>query len=205
MEKKLVDATGLACPLPVVNAKKAADEMKEGGMLTVLADNETAVSNLSKFAASRQYEVSVEKRSDKEYAVTMLVKTAEDTASQSGECICEPCRTGTGVVAVISGNVMGTGDEKLGKALIKAFIFALSKQDTLPSAIVFYNSGAFLTCEGSESIEDLKEMENEGVRIITCGTCLDFYGLKEKLAVGSVSNMYDIVETQEKASVIIRP
>ncbi len=205
MENKLVDAKGLACPLPVVNAKNAADEMKEGGTLTVLVDNETAVSNLSKFAASRNYEVSVEQKAEKEYAVKMLVKAAEKGEMQAGEFVCEPCRTGTGIVAVVSGNVMGTGDDKLGKALIKAFIFALSKQDTLPYAIIFYNSGAFLTCEGSESIEDLKAMENEGVKIMTCGTCLDFYGIKEKLAVGSVSNMYDIVETQEKATFVIRP
>ena len=95
--------------------------------------------------------------------------------------------------------------ERLGKALMKAFVFALTKQDVLPETILFYNSGAYLTCEDSDSLADLKDMEAQGVEILTCGTCLDFYGLKEKLAVGSVTNMYVIVEKQEKASRIVKP
>ena len=100
---------------------------------------------------------------------------------------------------------MGSGEEKLGKALMKAFIFALTKQDMLPETVLCYNSGAYLTCEGSDSLEDFKALEAEGVNIMTCGTCLDFYGIKDKLAVGSVTNMYDIVETMENARSIIRP
>lgn len=204
MDNKVIDARGLACPLPVVNAKNAADQMGEGGTLTVMVDNEIAVRNLGKFAESRNYAFSYEQKSEKEYVVKMLVNAGEE--APGGENIaCEPCRTGNGTVAVISGNTMGTGEEALGKILIKAFIFALSKQDKLPDTMIFYNSGAFLTCEGSESLEDLKAMEAEGVKIMTCGTCLDFYGLKEKLSVGSVSNMYEIVETQMRAALIIRP
>ena len=109
------------------------------------------------------------------------------------------------MVVVLSANVMGTGDEKLGKALMKAFVFAVTKQDALPETIVCYNTGAYLTCEGSDSLEDFKNLEAEGVNIITCGTCLDFYGIKDKLTVGSVTNMYEIVETMEKAKTIVRP
>ena len=110
-----------------------------------------------------------------------------------------------GMVVVLSGNVMGTGDEKLGKALMKAFVFAVTKQDRLPETILCYNTGAYLTCEGADTLEDMKSLEAEGVKIFTCGTCLDFYGMKEKLAVGGVTNMYDIVETMEKARTIVRP
>lgn len=205
MENKFVDARGLTCPLPVINAKNAADQMGDGGTLTVQVDNEIAVQNLGKFAASRNYAFSYEKKSDKDYVVKMLVAAGTGTASGEEIIACEPCRTENGTVVVISGNTMGTGEEALGRILIKAFIFALSKQDQLPDAMIFYNSGAYLTCEGSESLEDLKAMEAEGVKIMTCGTCLDYYGLKEKLAVGSVSNMYEIVETQMGAALIIRP
>ena len=83
--------------------------------------------------------------------------------------------------------------------------FALTKQDQLPEIILCYNSGASLTCEDSDSLEDLKSLEAEGVKILTCGTCLDFYGLKEKLAVGGVTNMYEIVEIMESAGTIVRP
>lgn len=205
MENRVVDARGMACPLPVVNAKKAADEMKDGEVLTVLVDNEIAVQNLTKFAASRSYGVKSEKKAENDYSVTMQITAGGAGASSEEPLSCQPDIVRKGTVAVISGNVMGTGDEKLGKALMKAFIFALSKQDTLPDTILFYNSGAFLTCKGSDSLEDLKNMEAEGVKIMTCGTCLDFYGLKEELSVGTITNMYDIVETQEKAQLIIRP
>ena len=100
---------------------------------------------------------------------------------------------------------MGDGDEVLGNKLLKAFIFAVTKQDNLPKTMLFYNKGAYMTCEGSEVIDDLKFLESEGVEIMTCGTCLDFYGIKEKLCIGTVTNMYDIVETMEKASKIVKP
>ena len=110
-----------------------------------------------------------------------------------------------GMVVAIGSNQMGNGAEKLGKSLMKAFVFALTKQDYLPETILFFNSGAYLTCEGSDSLEDIKELEAQGVEIMTCGTCLDFYELKEKLAVGGVTNMYDIVQRMESAAAIVRP
>ena len=88
---------------------------------------------------------------------------------------------------------------------MKAFVFALTKQDRLPETILCYNTGAYLTCEGADTLEDMKNLEAEGVKILTCGTCLDFYGLKEQLAVGNVTNMYEIVEIMEQANKIIRP
>ena len=88
---------------------------------------------------------------------------------------------------------------------MKAFVFALTKQDQLPDTILCYNTGAYLTCEGADTLEDLKLLESEGVTILSCGTCLDFYGIKEKLAVGGVTNMYDIVERMENAAQIIKP
>ncbi|MBP3877012.1 MAG: sulfurtransferase-like selenium metabolism protein YedF [Lachnospiraceae bacterium] len=210
MGTKTVDARGLACPLPVVNAKQAADGMTDGGMLTVLVDNEIAVQNLTKFAAARNYETASEKKGEKEFEVRMKVTAAgagaaAEKADGDEEITCAPDSVKRGIVAVLSSNKMGSGDEKLGKNLMKAFIFALSKQDVLPETILCYNSGAFLTNEGSESLEDLKNMEAEGVKILTCGTCMDFYGIKETLAVGGVTNMYDIVEIQEKAGKILRP
>lgn len=212
MEKKIVDARGLACPLPVVNAKKAVGEFQENGVLTVLVDNEIAVQNLQKFAAQRGLQSAGEKKGEKEYEVTMqvVVNAAPSQApvvetEEEDEINCSPDSRKKGLVAVLSANVMGSGEEKLGKALMKAFVFALTKQDVLPETVLCYNSGAYLTCEDSDSLEDFKVLEAEGVNIMTCGTCLDFYGIKEKLAVGTVTNMYDIVETMEKAKSIIRP
>ena len=213
MENKTVDARGMACPLPVVNAKKASEEMKEGGVLTVLVDNEIAVQNLTKFGTSKGYQVSSEKKAEKDFSVTFQIPAGADspaatlassaTASQNS-ISCQPDAKKNGMVVVLSANTMGNGAEQLGKLLMKSFLFALTKQDQLPETILCYNSGAYLTCEDSESLEDLKTLEAEGVKILTCGTCLDFYGLKEKLTVGDVTNMYEIVEIMEHAGHIIQ-
>lgn len=210
MEKKIVDARGLACPLPVVNAKKAVEEMKEDGVLTVLVDNEIAVQNLQRFAQYKGFESTGEQMAEKEYEVTIHVtQNATATSDEEPEledCVeCNPDAKKKGMVVVLSANVMGTGDEKFGKSLMKAFVFALTKQDSLPETILCYNTGAYLSIEGADTLEDLKLLEAEGVKILTCGTCLDFYGIKEKLAVGSVTNMYEIVETMENAKSIVRP
>ena len=203
--EKIVDCKGMACPLPVVNAKKAAEELKSGDVLTVLVDNEIAVQNLTRFAEHKGFAVSAEKKADKEYAVIMTVSgaAAEESKEEAVACVMDSRRKG--MLVVLSGNVMGTGDPKLGTSLMKAFVFALTKQDQLPDTILCYNTGARITCEGADTLEDLKLLESEGVTILTCGTCLDFYGLKEKLAVGNVTNMYDIVERMENAARIIKP
>lgn len=110
-----------------------------------------------------------------------------------------------GMVLVIGSDQMGQGDEKLGHMLMKSFVYAAAKQDRLPETILLFNGGARLSCEGSESLEDLRELEKAGCRILTCGTCLDFYGLKETLAVGEITNMYEIVETMTAARKLVRP
>ena len=202
---KNIDCRGLACPLPVVNAKKASEELTAGDVLTVLVDNEIAVQNLTRFAEHKGFAVSAEKKADKEYAVTMTVSGVAAEAAQEAEASCAVDSRRKGMLVVLSGNVMGTGDPKLGTSLMKAFVFALTKQDQLPDTILCYNTGAYLTCEGADTLEDLKLLESEGVTILTCGTCLDFYCLKEKLAVGGVTNMYDIVERMENAAQIIKP
>ena len=202
--EKIIDCNGMACPLPVVNAKKAAEGLNPGDVLTVQVDNEIAVQNLTRFAEHKGFAVSAEKKAQKEYAVTMTV-SGEAAEAKEEEITCAVDTRRKGMVVVLSANVMGIGDSKLGTSLMKAFVFALTKQDQLPDTILCYNSGAYLTCEGADTLEDLKLLESEGVTILTCGTCLDFYGLKEKLGVGGVTNMYDIVERMENAAQIIKP
>lgn len=203
---RTVDARGMACPLPVVNAKKAAEEMKTGDTLVVLVDNEIAVQNLTRFAEHKGYGVVSEKKTEKEYAVTMKIAAEAAAAAEAEEeIVCHTDIIKKGLTVVLSADVMGSGEEKLGKSLMKAFVFALTKQDNLPETVLCYNKGAFLSCEDADTLEDLKTLEAEGVNILTCGTCLDFYGIKEKLAVGSVTNMYEIVEKMEKSRWIVRP
>ncbi len=204
--EKTIDCRGMECPLPVVTAKKTIEEFTEDGSLLVQVDNETAVKNLTKFANSKNFTSTSEKLGEKEYQVKIQVKA--DPNAEAAEEVTElpsPAETSGKFTVVLSSNRMGNGDDDLGKALMKAFIFALTSQDQIPENLICYNSGAFLTCEGSDSLEDLKLLEEQGTKIITCGTCLNHYGLTEKLAVGSVSNMYEIVETQIKGGKIIKP
>ena len=201
--KHVVDARGLACPLPVVNTKNEIEKMEKGGTVEVLVDNEIAVQNLKKFAKVRNHEVQDEKVAENFYKVQIQVGSEPDTSVQE-EVTCD-CTDFDNNLVVFSSDKMGEGSDELGVSLMKAFVFALTKQDRYPKTILFYNGGAHLTCEGADTLEDLKYLESQGVEIFTCGTCLNFYGLTEKLAVGEVTNMYDIVEKMSTAGKIIKP
>ena len=205
---KTVNAMGDACPIPVVKTKNAIKEMgMAGGTVETFVDNEIAVQNLTKMANQKGYGVQAEQLESNKYRVVMTVGVqTEQQVQENAEqpVACAPMQTDNTVV-VISSACMGTGDDALGAVLMKGFIYALSQQDKLPKTMLFYNGGAKLTCEGSESLEDLKDLAARGVEILTCGTCLNFYGITEKLQVGSVTNMYDIVERMSSADRVIKP
>lgn len=189
-----VNAMGDACPIPVIKTKKAMEQRNGQEDVEVLVDNETAVRNVTKMAESLGGAVTWEKTGEAQYRIRI-----SDGQAGSGKKDLES------TVAVVSSDRMGEGDEELGRILMKSFLFALTQLDCLPETILFYNGGAKLTVEGSEVLEDLKKLEELGTVILTCGTCLDFYGIKDKLAVGTVTNMYSIVEIMQKADRLIRP
>lgn len=204
-----LDERGKQCPLPVIEAKKALEASAPGEKVEVVVDNEIAVQNLSKMADHKGLAVCSEKTGERESLVTITAGEGNGEAAEAPvaaeEVTCTPDGRRKGMVVVLSSNQMGQGDEALGKLLMKGFVFALTQQDMLPETILLYNSGAFLSCEGSDNLEDLKTLEAQGVEILTCGTCLNHYGLAEKRQVGGVTNMYEIVEKMTKASVVVRP
>ena len=223
-----LDKRGCPCPIPVVEAKKALESAEAGTWVEVLVDNAIAVQNLRKLASHKGLKAEDEKRSQQEYAVRIQAAgkalssegSAENLAAgkragdedlpelESCQVTAEPADEKStiekGTILAVGSDQMGQGDEKLGHMLMKSFIYAVTKQDFLPETILFFNGGARISCEGSESLEYLRELENAGCQILTCGTCLDFYGLKEKLAVGQVTNMYEIVEQMMGAKKTIR-
>ena len=204
--EKTVDAMGMTCPKPVILAKKEMDQSQPGDVIIVQVDNEVATENLRKLANSQEADYEMTKLGDKHYEVKITVKK-EGTSQEEKEpeyISCVP-QGQKNTVVVISSDKMGDGDPELGQILIKGFIYSLTQLEKLPDTVLFYNKGAFLTCEGSPVLGDLKTLEKEGTKICTCGTCLDFYKMKEKLAVGTVVNMYVIAETQSKADLIIKP
>ena len=198
-----VECRGEQCPIPVVKTLKAIGEMKEAGTVQTHVDNETAVQNLTRLAESKGFAVKSEKLEDKHFVVTMEVTRPGEAAGEEAPA-CMPDRRGDTVYAFGS-SCMGSGNDELGATLMKGFIYAVSQLEELPKTMLFYNGGAKLTVEGSASLEDLKSLQAQGVEILTCGTCLNFYGLSDKLAVGEVTNMYAIVEKLNGAGHIVKP
>ena len=185
--KREVDARGEACPKPVIMTKKALDEITDGVVITIV-DNEVAKENVSKLAKSSGYEFEVDKKRDSESYVQIFNGESKEEAN-----VCIP-DTFKDMTIAFSSSTMGEGSEELGKILMKSFIYTLTESVPYPSTLVFYNGGVKLTCEGSEVLDDLKKLEEQGVEILSCGTCLDFFKIQDKLQVGGVTNMYTILE-----------
>ncbi|SHK04534.1 sulfurtransferase-like selenium metabolism protein YedF [Tepidibacter formicigenes] len=190
-----VDARGLACPQPVIKTKKELDKIKEG-IVTTLVDNEIAKENVLKLANSMNCSAKYYEK-DGTFYIEMN-KGKESVVIQEENIECENCtvkiENKEDKVIYISSDCMGKGSDELGKILIKGFIYTLTEIEPYPKAVIFVNSAVKLTTENEETIEHLKKLEKEGVEILSCGTCLDYFNLKDKLMVGKVSNMYDIVE-----------
>lgn len=200
-----VDAIGDPCPVPVIKTKQALDQAQPGDVIEVHVDNEIAVQNLRKFAGSQNCGFQSVKSDEKHFVATIVAATGKVPNLESEQpVICAPDSRGSYVVLIRSA-VMGQGDDELGKVLMKGYLYALSQLDQLPSAILFYNGGVKLTTAGSDSLEDLKSMEAQGVNIISCGTCLNFFELTEGLSVGTIGNMYELAEIMTKASNVITP
>ena len=204
-----VNAIGDACPIPVVKTKNAIKELNGPGVVETAVDNEIAVQNLTKMANQKGYGVKSEKVAEGRYLVTMTIGEAAPAPEGPEQETClvtpESAAARKNVVVAISSAKMGIGNDDLGGVLMKGFIFALSQQDQLPKTILFYNGGATIPCQESPSLEDLKSLAAQGVEILTCGTCLNYYGLTDKLAVGEVTNMYNIVEKLTQADLIVKP
>lgn len=204
MGKVVVNAMGEQCPIPVVKATRTLREMTEPGTLEVRVDNEAAVQNLTRMASGHKLAAQSEKISEREYTVTIEVPVPVGSAPLEEPPVV-PCGPGDGLVVAVDTDAMGRGSEELGKVLLKGFLYAVSQLPDPPKTVLFYNGGARLTCHGSASLEDLKSLEARGVEILTCGTCLNHYGLTDQLAVGGVTNMYAIVEKLAGAGKVIKP
>jgi selenium metabolism protein YedF len=185
---KIVDARGKTCPQPVIMTKKEIDLGENS--ITTIVDNETAKQNIIKLGTKLNYSFSELSKEDGIYITLNKGETIEEVDYVSPDIELSKLNKGF----VFGTDVLGSGSDKLGKMLMKGFIYTITETKPYPNFIVFLNSGVKLTTEGSESLDDLKKLEGEGVKIVSCGTCLDFFEIKTKLAVGQVSNMYDIVE-----------
>jgi selenium metabolism protein YedF len=196
---EIIDVLGKPCPIPVIEAKKALRKAAPGETVRVLVDNDMSRQNLEKMAAGLGCPSAFEAQGDGNILVSI---TAAVTAAAAGPA---PVLAGGGqdLVIAIGKNTLGAGNDELGAILMKGFIYSLTELDTPPETLLFFNSGVRLSTEGSSAIGDLKTLEAKGTVISSCGTCLDFYKLKDQLAVGNVTNMYAIVSAMAGAAKLI--
>lgn len=196
---KEVDARGYPCPQPVLMTKEAVEKGAEE--LIVFVDNQGAAENVARFAEKSGYKTQIEKEgNDFKLHLTKVLETGE-TPSEA-VCKSEEGKLLKGKVLLISTDSIGRGSEELGKILVKALLNTLSENDSLPEKIALINSGVKLACEGSDVVEALQRMSEEGVEILVCGTCLNYFNLTEKIKAGKVSNAYEILNTLLEGSVL---
>lgn len=199
MNRQIIDCRGLSCPQPVLETKKAMDVM-QAGTIEVIVDNETACENISLFAAKRDWSVESVLREDENIHITLSrISGADENASGSVTTEKEK------YLVYIASDTVGRGNEELGAVLMKAFIKTLSEMSPLPGRIIFLNSGVKLAIEGSFALEALSALENQGVEIFSCGTCLDYFRFKDKLRVGKVTNMFEIVSSLKDFNRVVQP
>lgn len=193
---ELVDARGLACPQPVILTRKA---MAESADVTTVVNSETSRQNVRRMAEKAGWEVTVEARGADYY----LHLRRENAVADEAEAAVPSPPAGGPLVLVVSEDKMGRGDNELGGVLVRSFFHTLGEIESQPDTIIFFNAGVWLTAENSPVLDDLRSLEAAGVSLLACGTCLDYFDLKERLAAGRVSNMYEIAETMLSAGKVV--
>ncbi len=193
-----IDARGLACPQPVVLAK---NRMKECNLIEITVDNETAKENLNRLASSSGWLFEV---TPSGHDFKILLKSTNAVQPDISNSTTVPDQE-SGRVVVFSSDRMGSGDDDLGALLIKAFIHTLAENEKVPSKLLFYNTGVKLTSDNSGVTDDLLSLQDKGAELLICGTCVNYFNLKEKIHVGTISNMSEILDTMNGASRIINP
>ena len=202
--KKQLDARNLDCPKPILETQKIFQD-ENVSQAVILVGNKTAKENLKRMANTKGYDCHIEEHGDDQYTVTISrtkPEGKEEPKGNTAENIEEKNTEGKGnlptepkgLTYLILSDELGRGEAELGKLLMKGFLYTLTQTQPLPEKLVLLNSAVKLSTENPETIEHLKALENEGVMIYSCGTCLNFYDLADNLQAGIIGNMYDVVE-----------
>lgn len=196
---KYVDARGLACPQPVLYTKQALDAIDAGVVVTTV-DNEVAKENILKLANRFSCHVNVTQQANEYY-----IEIQKGVVNYTGTAVNQPLAVDPAydTVILITSEVLGAGSDELGALLMKSYLYTLTASDHLPSAVILLNGGVKLAVEGSVVLEHLLTLRSKGVDIMACGTCLDYYHLKDKLMVGTITNMYTVLEWMNASGKVI--
>ncbi len=199
---KTIDTQGKACPIPLIMTKKAITESDKKEPIIILSDNATSFNNICRFLTDHDAIFSTDKEGE---VLKIMINDASGINQDSpAEDYCEiPPSHNSGYIITVKRNRMGDGAEELGEILLKACINTIPELDKKPEKIIFFNSGIFLCLEDSQVLETLQNLEASGIKLLVCGTCLDYYNAKSKLTVGQISNMYDILDSMTKADKVV--
>lgn len=195
---KEIDARGLACPAPVLRTK-AAVEQEDANTVKVVVDNEASQQNVKRFLESQGFETSVEKNGNEFFITGTCNKAPQPQPEGDTQADAEQKK----IMVMCTTDRIGFGDDDLGLKLMISFIGTLKEMDPDLWRLVLVNNGVKLTIDGSEVLQDLKELEDRGIMILVCGTCLDHFNLLEKKRVGETTNMLDIVTSMQLADKVI--
>jgi selenium metabolism protein YedF len=193
----------MQCPKPLILTKKEFNTLEPGQSVEIIIDNETSRQNVERFLTDNGAEVSV-MVSGGQFTLK-VTKMRREVVAGSEQADCLPSGTARPHVICFASDTMGNGPAELGAILMKAFVNTIKEVEPLPGHCVFYNTGVNLVVEGSTLIEPFRLLSEQGVRLLACGTCLDYFKVKDKLRVGTVSNMYTILETLSAAGHVIKP
>ena len=203
---QIIDTSGQQCPAPLIATNHALRDSQTGDSFKVITDNLTSFSNISRFLTDNKTEFSYEEANGI-WTLTITKRTTDRVAARPEEY----CKTeiphfaqGDFIIAFTSDR-MGDGNDELGHLLMGNFIKAIKDLDILPAKMVFYNKGVTLGAEESSVIDHLKEIEKMGVALLLCATCVKFYSLEEKIKIGTLSNMFEIVQVMAKAGNVVKP
>lgn len=186
-----LDVRGLTCPEPVLRTRQALDALPAGAV-TVLTDRPESRDNIIRFAERAGCHVTVTERAPGTFAVKLEKAVGVDKA--------EP-RAGT--VVVLTRDWIGAGADDLGRLLAGLLLRTFAESPLKPACLVLMNGGVRLALADSEVLPSLRALEAQGVTIRVCGTCLDFFGVKDQLKTGTISNIYEAAETMLSAQRVI--
>ena len=205
---KIIDTRGLTCPAPLIKTRQGMNEAAPGEPVQILIDNPTSLSNVKRYLTDNKIEFSVREEGALATVTINRVSESELSANESEYCTTESLLAPSGsrrTVVAVTSDKMGSGDDELGLKLMISFFRTLVLLEPEPSAVVFYNTGVKMALDDSPVLEHIRELAGRGTSIYLCSTCISHFGIRDRLPVGSFSDMYQIMNVLKDADHIIRP
>lgn len=206
----IVDCRGMLCPLPLIETKKAIKSAKKGDTIKIIIDNDTSLSNLKKYLSDNGIDAKYSIKEGSHILVFTVVGTQQSMSKPEDHCTYEPKpirnnKPTKDYIVVLNSNMMGKGDDTLGEILMKGFLSTICELDSLPKEVICYNSGVKLAIEGTATAKNFEKLSELGVKITLCGSCVDFFNLKNSIKIGEISNMYYIATTMLNSEYMLKP